>query len=203
MSLQKFIGKFKSFVRKNLNRKVIRLSEEVYAETVNEIERDILAHPLSKELISNSNTSVFFDRPKGSLFGFMGFNTGRSPIKELLNFLRSEDGFKLDYDKFGQASLRKNLQVSFLSPSEKNFIKAGIVLDKWNDGRSWPDVVETGITGLSHYFVKEGRGRSLKGFQIERTLRAGDTLEPIPYLSPIFQKAVNRFKNKIAKKLAR
>lgn len=175
-------------------------AESSYKEVSESIKAEILNHPISKELLSHQDQSKTFSSPKGSLFGFMGFRQGRSPVQELINFITSPDGLKL---KVGRSGFLRRPSASFSAPSDEVLSKNGIEVDEWADGRSWPAMIESGIGGLSRFISKDKFGRSQEGFLIKNLMNRPDASSPTPYLTPIFKRGVERFKNLVLQKLRR
>jgi hypothetical protein len=159
------------------------------------VSKKVLSHPLSQELMTHSDPSTQFDKPKSSLFAFMGFKKGKNPVQKLVTFLRSKYAFRTSISRGDQ------LSIKLIGPSEEDMVEHEISVDEWGDGRSWPEMLETGLTGLSNFLAIDGIGRSDGGIQIDKKLRSVDTLEPIKYLSPIFKQAERQFRNLLIRRL--
>lgn len=201
MASNKLERVIKSSVRKVVNQKVREASQATFNEVSASIERDVLSHPISKELLTTTDSSSFFSTPKGSLFGFMGFKKGRNPIQELINYFKGGNGVRFSFGKYNVSSSQKRVSITLSLPSNEELAQNGIVLDGWSDGRSWTEVIETGMTGLSKFFSSDKFGRSTKGFQSQKTLNSSDSLGSIPYLTPIFERAKERFARTLIKRL--
>lgn len=179
-------------VRKRVNQKVERACDFAYNETIDTIEKDVLNHSISRELMSKKTPSSFFANPIGSLFGFMGFLDTRQPVQELLNFLKDRKGYTLTKRKVGRL---REIEVQMTGPDDQMMADNKITVDRWDDGRSWPEMIESGMVGLSQFLVKDGYGDSKEGFQVkDKTLRASDVTAPTLYLTPIFKKAGRNFR---------
>ena len=196
MSKKNFLKNLKGEFRKVINKKVKEATSEAHREVLAYMEEQLLNHPLSKELISQSSPSSYFAKPNGTLFGLMGFKSSRNPVFELLTFLKGANGLRYILSKGTTGRVFSNL----LGPSGKDLASGGIILDEWGDGRSWPEVVEEGIPGLPNYFVSQ-YGRSEKGFQVKHDLNKIGDLNKIKYLSSIFRNTKTKFTKTIIRKL--
>lgn len=193
-----FLRTASGVVRSRVTEKVTRAMEESRQETLVELAKDVFHHPVSKAISSHSDH--FMPKP-GSLFGFLGFSAQRNPIEELVAFLRSPRAFQLRLSRqtIGRTT---GLIGSMKGPTDDDFVEAGIT-SEWGDGRSWPEMLETKVPGLSTFLAKDGYGRSEEGAQIKnRKLWDNDELSEIKYLTPILQKAKRRFIDKIKRKSA-
>ena len=186
----------KGEVRKVVNKKVKEATLAAYRETMEYMEVQLLNHPLSEELFFESSPSSYFKKPKGTLFGLMGFKSSRNPVFELLSFLKGGNGLRYILSK----DIDGGVFNALLGPSDKDLASGGIVLDGWGDGRAWPAIVEEGIPGLSNYFVSE-YGRSEKGIQFKHSLNDVKDLNRIKYLSTIYRNTEKKFSKTIIRKL--
>jgi len=197
MSKKNFLKNAKGEFRKVINKKVKEATSEAHREALAYMEEQLLNHPLSKELISQSSPSSYFAKPNGTLFGLMGFKSSRNPVFELLAFLKGAGGLRYILSKGITGRVFSNL----LGPSGKDLASGGIILDEWGDGRSWPEVVEEGIPGLSNFFVSDKYARSKLGFQVGHNLNEIGDLNKIKYLSSIFRNTKTKFTKTIIRKL--
>ena len=197
MAKYNFLKTAKGTFRKIITKEVKRATEEAHKEALQYMEVQLLNHPLSKELISKSSPSNNFAKPNGTLFGFMGFKSSRDPVFELLSFLKGSNGLKYILSK----GITGKVYSKLLGPSGKDLASAGIILDEWGDGRSWPEVVEEGIPGLSNFFVSDKYQRSKLGFQVDHTLYDVGDLNKIKYLSRIFRNVKTKYTKTLIRKL--
>jgi hypothetical protein len=197
MAKKNFLKNFKGQFRKVINKKVKEATVAAYRESLTYMEEQLLNHPLSKELISKSSPSSYFAKPNGTLFGLMGFKSSRNPVFELLTFLKGANGLRYILSKGITGRVFSNL----LGPSGKDLASGGIILDEWGDGRSWPEVVEEGIPGLSNFLVSDKYARSKLGFQVEHNLNEVGNLNKIKYLSSIFRNVKTKYTKTIIRKL--
>lgn len=191
----------KDKIRTRFTEKVNREAERVLEEEVNQICLDIKNHPVGKELSFHSNPSLLFKKPSGSLFGFMGFLNGRDPISELISYFKSGQAFKLN--KIKPLGIRTGLDLKIIGPKDDDLVANGIVTDQWGDGRSWPEMIETGIPNLNRFLPKDGKGRSSEGVLIKRNLNEGISFKPVSFLSAIYKNSNRRFYYKLFKRLSK
>lgn len=147
---------------------------------------EIKNHPFSKDLESHAQ-SAYLNGRKGTLFGFLGFDTGTNPVQELITFLDNFWEVK-PVPQFGLRGLTVNIKLKPVKPSDlKN---AGLVLP-WQPSVAWPYAVESNISNLP-FFLSINKGRSLEGLQL-KTAREGMTAEfhGVSYISDIFKRNRN------------
>lgn len=115
----------------------------------------------------------------GDLFSFIGFKSGDKPTSAL------------------RALLLKSLRVKFIKTSR---IESEVIFDisipptseiesltpmPWAPGRSWAKEIETGISGLGQYLVKDSSAsRSGKAIQVKGIIRSSD-MSGKPYMTEI------------------
>ncbi len=166
----------------------------------NETKRFILDrvknHGVCRELKDPHKPSSYLGSSDGTLFGFMGFNDGDTPVADLLEFLEDNITQDLRPLKTGFGIL-KRLKL----PSKADMRNSNLKLP-WLSSVSWPEAVEDGISGL-RYFLKfpdnEGvaappESRSQEGLQAKtkgggRKQVRPDDAQPIDFLSEIFSQA--------------
>lgn len=197
MARKNFLKNLKGEFRKVINKKVKDATVFAYRESLQYMEEQLLNHPVSQELISKSSPSTYFTKPKGTLFGFLGFKSSRNPVFELLSFLKGSSGLRYILSKGTTGRVFSNL----LGPSDKDLASGGIILDEWGDGRPWPEVLEKGVPGLSNFFVSDKYARSELGFQVKHDLNKVGDLNKIKYLSSIFRNVKTKYTKTIIKKL--
>lgn len=204
MARNNFLRTAKNVIRSRFTKKLQRVVLESFEEINKEVQQEFENHPITRELDDQVFPSKILQKnnwPRaGTLFGFMGFNGGNEPIRNLRNFLFEQGGFNYELNKsfigrtFGILGFLK-------SPSEEELQKAGIQLDGWGDGRSWPAVLEDeGIENLNHFLSKPAYGRSSQGIQVKPELNPGAKLDKMNYLTPIFKKAAKKFEKTIQKR---
>jgi len=146
-------------------------------------------HPITKEIESGKDASNYSGTlgGKGNLFSFIGFNAGDQPVKNLRAFIQKEFNFKKIKKE------KKGILYRINYPTLDN-IKS-ITPMPWENGRSWVDGVEKGISGLSQYiyrkFIKASRSES--GIQ-NKNSSSGKIFRPKKYMSEIIRKFKENFK---------
>lgn len=201
-----FLETCRNAIRVRFTKKLIGVAQNAFGDTMESLIGDFENHPVSRELRNHTDPSKILNSSgwprKGTLFGFMGFNSGRDPIEELRDFLTSNNGVRFELEKNIIKKVRGILGI-LKTPSEEELQIAGITLDGWGDGRSWPTVLEdSGIENLPYFLAKNNYGRSQEGFQIQNELNPGAKLDKLgkKYLSKIFKDAEKRFVKDLKKR---
>lgn len=193
-----FLVRGMNIIRTRITKKLERDAAVAYKEATDYFYKEFHKHKITQELKSHSSPSAILNtlgnwKRDGTLFGFMGFNSGYDPINDLENFLKGEQGFRWELER----NIIKNTRGilgNLRSPTPKEMEAANLKLQGWGDGRAWPEVIEDdGIENLSYFFAKNDYGRSEEGFQAKHELNKGAKLDAIPYLSPILKKAEKKF----------
>lgn len=116
---------------------------------------------------------------KGSLWGFLGFESGSNPTSELRDYL--DRNIKLSKGK----RVRGRLQIAYKyeTPSKSGIDSASPL--PWTS-KSWTSAIEQGISGLERfiYFGKLSGSRSGFGLQAKNELRNAE-MKTRPYMSRI------------------
>jgi hypothetical protein len=177
--------------RPTINQVIVKKITPQIHRAQNQMVKDFLDHPVSKEIKAgpNSSNSSGLLGGYGNLFSFFGFEQGTSPItdvKEMLNRPLSikarKDG---DYGKF-------NISITGISKEE---ILTNTPFH-WMSGRSWIDGVEKGVAGFGRYLYLDSGypdSRSGTGIQYKGGQPYAGRFQNTPYLSEI----INNFKKKI------
>jgi len=135
------------------------------------------SHEVTRDLDKGASGSSF--PGGGSLFSFIGFNSGDQPTNAL------------------RLLLTKNIKVKFIK-SAKNEIETTFQIDlpsreqiemltpmPWASGRSWAREIELGIPGLGQYLVKDSQAsRSGKAIQVKSVIRTAQ-FGAKPYMTKI------------------
>jgi hypothetical protein len=189
-----FLRNARGELRKIASAKILAQAEIAREESLDELIKDVVTHPVSRALTSHSEALM----PKpGTLFGFLGFRAGRQPVQELVAFLRSKAGVRTSVPQTaigGTTGLIGRVSL----PSDQDLVKAGITTDDWGDGRSWPEMIETSVPGLGNYLARES-GRSQEGWQVKNKVWPTEDFKEIEYLTPIFKKFQATFLRKLRK----
>lgn len=133
------------------------------------------SHPVTQEIeagVAAKNSSGTLGG-YGNLFSFIGFQAGANPtepIKDLLN--------QIDIKNIKQVDNGYNVTVKYPSLTE---IKSASPLP-FENGRSWVEGIEKGISGFTQYIYKKFlSGRSKQGVQSNYDVR-GDSFQKTKYL---------------------
>lgn len=126
------------------------------------------SHPVTKEIEEGAgarNSSGTLGG-YGNLFSFIGFQAGSSPtepVKELLNEIQIKNIKQVD----------KGYDVTVKYPSQAE-VKAASPLP-FENGRSWVEGIEKGISGFTQYIFKKFlAGRSKEGLQSKYDVRGAN-----------------------------
>lgn len=158
---------------------MVAYANEVFEQVKKDIIAEVRAHPVSLELTQHTTPSAFLNGRSGTLFGFLGFRFGDDPVGKLIGVL--EEAIRPNIQRRFIGTLRINI----LGPSEAQL--RGALALPWEGGLSWPEAVESGVSGLGSYLPIDA-GRSKEGIQLKKEFRSVN-FEPVPFLSEIFRKA--------------
>lgn len=207
MAKRNFLQTGRNVIRTRFTKKLSRVAEEAFREVLAQAKQEFREHEITRELADHSYPSKILRdngwQRTGTLFGFMGFSSGRDPIAELeqLIFNNDKSGFRFELNKNFLSRVVIGILGRLRSPTPEDFRRVRIILDGWGDGRAWPEVLEdSGIENLSYFFAKHDLGRSEEGFQSKVELNPGTRLKRMSYLSPIFRRAERNFKKLLSKK---
>jgi len=126
------------------------------------------SHPVTQEIeagVAAKNSSGTLGG-YGNLFSFIGFQAGANPtepIKDLLN--------QIDIKNIKQVDNGYDVTVKYPSLAE---VKSASPLP-FENGRSWVEGIEKGISGFTQYIYKKFlSGRSKQGVQSDYDVRGGN-----------------------------
>jgi len=171
-------------LRAPINEKI----EAAQKKLIEDFEND----PISQEIAAGPDVR---DNPSGTLggygglFSFIGFYRGDTPIKNITDRLSEQIFFRVKSLGF----LKFEVVTDFVTKTEL-FNSTPI---PWNEGRSWLDGIEKGISGLGQYMNSSKllkNSRSGPGIQLQNTLRNGK-FQNRAYIS----KYLNEFEREIKK----
>lgn len=138
-------------------------------------------HPVSQELKGKSSSKNISNTlgGNGNLFTFIGFEKGSDPIEELRAIIINQFNFKRNKSA-------KNIEYKISYPTiEKVREKTPM---PWENGRSWVEGIEKGISGLSYYlFKKSQRSRSGNGLQTKNEINSA-SFNRTKFLSELIDK---------------
>mgnify|MGYP001277472790 CR=1 FL=1 len=159
--------KFRRAIERTIRRDVNKTKMKMLAEFDN--------HSVTRDLQGGSSTFP----GGGDLFSFIGFNSGDKPTSALRALLLKS--LRVKFIKTSRMETEVVFDISLPSMSE---IEA-LTPMPWAPGRSWAKEIETGISGLGQYLVKDSpSSRSGKAIQVKGTIRSSD-MSGKPYMTEI------------------
>ena len=164
------------------DRNVVREFDRVAQEQFQKIKKKMLAefenHQVTKDLESFGSSDLV---PRGTLFGFLGFEKGQNPVDALRGVL--ERGTTI---RPGRIKMNQGERVYVVTIPTKDELYAATPLP-WAPGRSWLKAVEFGISGLGNYMaVSSSSSRSGEGIQVENA-NLGGRFRNVKYVSSILK----------------
>ena len=170
----------KSQILKDSN--VVREFDRVAQEQFQKIKSKMLSafenHQVTKDLESLGGSDLV---PRGTLFGFLGFEKGDNPVQALRDIL--ERGTTI---RPGRIRMNQGERVYVATIPTKDELYAATPLP-WAPGRSWLKAVEFGISGLGNYMaVSSSSSRSGEGIQVENA-NLGGRFRNVSYVSSILK----------------
>lgn len=117
---------------------------------------------------------------EGNLFGFIGFEAGSDPIDPILDLFERIDA---TFAAFTTGGIRVNVSI----PEPADVWTVTPMPDQ--EGRSWARGIESGISGLNYYLIKDAiQSRSGAGIQSHKRVRSGVRFLNTPYISSMLKK---------------
>lgn len=159
--------------------------------------KSVKEHPVSRDLSSKAPSRFLGGVEDATLFNFMGFYAGSNPVQELIDFLEGAIQMEIIINE-GADDLNQLVYMNLVLPTYSDMRNAGLTMDRYGDGRAWPELIEEGIGNLSQ-FLNEFRPSSVsgKGIQVVPQINPGATFEGQDYLTGIFNSVkdrINRYK---------
>lgn len=148
-------------------------------------------HPVSIELIAHTNPSNYIER--GTLFGFLGFQKGRKPVDDLIKYLIAKITRTEKFTDYSYIS--KVFFPDFSDMSNIDSLKM-----PWMTGISWPEAIQSGVSGLGYFLPSRGGdmseySRSQEGIQVKNKVNASDMAPIRGYIDDVYNEAKKiRFK---------
>tara|TARA_B100000212_G_scaffold136765_1_gene102990 strand:- start:10722 stop:11303 length:582 start_codon:yes stop_codon:yes gene_type:complete len=140
-------------------------------------------HPVTRDLNNESNSGLV---TKGTLFGFLGFESTDSPAESLRQFL--ERSINIRFTNNDKRNGRRKYIVNI--PTKDDIYDATPL--PWASGRSWVKAIEQGISGMGNYIdIESPSSRSGEGFQAKHS--SGGVFRNTSYISTI----INDFKKRL------
>lgn len=177
---------FKDSLGRFMSKILFLRAEVVYKSKKTKILNRLLKHPVSIELNNKTSNSKFLGG-YGTLFGFIGFESGDNPVSYLYNYLNENI-----QASFIQSPDKLSVTVLVKVPSyEEMRLDPGLVLP-WNGGISWPEALEVGIDNFGNFLSSMTRsiGRSELGIQSRFEVRPSSVIQ-INYLKDIYKNDTN------------
>lgn len=147
----------------NESRKVAtQIAQTKFTEAKKSFLDSFINDAVSQELLEGSSKTSSEIIQRGNLFGFIGFEEGSDPIGSLYKFLDEN----ITFDKaavYNRSTKTYNFRIGIPT---KNEIKE-VTPMPFGTARSWAFAIESGISGLNHYFFKAKAGRSGAGLQLK------------------------------------
>lgn len=167
-----------------------KIFQRAFQKKKNEMIAEFLNHPVTQEIkggINSQNISGTLGGGSGNLFSFIGFDAGDEPIEPILRMLE-----QTSFDHTGTSTKKINYRINL--PTARDIF--AVTPMPWATGRSWAKGIETGISGLGYYLLKETQNsRSGKGIQSPRKVRSRSRFKNMKYISELIKKYEQEFKN--------
>jgi hypothetical protein len=151
-----------------------------------EMLRELDSHPITKDLQNNVDSGLV---ARGTLFGFLGFENGEDPVRELRDLLET-----FCIIKFSKQNTLKGIRTYTAKIPTRDEIYNATPL-RWAPGRSWVKAIEFGISGMGNYIEKKtNKSRSGEGIQ-SKTSNLGGKFRNAPYISSILNKFIKKIQS--------
>lgn len=156
------------------------LAEFVDQEKQNLIDR-FLSHPVTQELQSSPGFGHSGLLSHGTLWGFIGFEVGSTPVADALELLNRIFVYKTPTDgpiRNGILTYYFNIEV----PLRSDIVRE-LPLPFWSN-KSWVEVIETGLPNIAFYkyTLDTPSSRSKEGVQIKVHTKFKSFFTTSPYL---------------------
>lgn len=140
-------------------------------------------HEISQEIKAGAEKEGNVDDVKGNLFSFIGFESGETPVEDLLYYF--EQAISLVNKKGIYDNVSKTFTYKIRGPTEEGIKKVTDMANyanannntRFGHGLSWVSMIERGIPGLSNYkFSTESEELYGKNSKAEES-RSGTALQ--------------------------
>jgi len=155
-------------------------------------------HKVSKELSDENSSNISQTLAgKGNLFSFIGFDSGSTPIEDVLRALELLISMN-DTPTIIERGTKIIFNYKVKIPSYRTLYDLTPL--PWDSGNSWLRGIENGISGFTEYiywknFSTSSSSRSGRGLQSIDRLRDG-AFKPTPYISKILNDLKLKFTTK-------
>jgi len=161
--------KFKRAIASKIKSDVEKVKRQMLAE--------FSAHSVTQDLESGASNGGL--PGGGSLFSFIGFNSGDNPTNAIRAILVSS--LRVSVTRVLKSDVQVDFRIDIPSIAE---IEAVTPLP-WATGMSWVREIERGISGLGQYLVKDSpSSRSGKAIQVKGNIRSG-SMSGVSYMTQI------------------
>ena len=158
-------------------REILWKGKQVKAEIIGLFEN----HPITEAIKEGEGGSSDFTKGYGDLFSFLGLSAGEDHIGPVLDLFYNMD---VVVKRDGN-----NLTAFIDKVPSKEAIFAITPFQEWNDGRSWMEAIERGVSGLSYYISGVNKGRSGGGIQAKSVVANRGAYKAQKYISSILRQA--------------
>lgn len=156
----------------------------------NQMIRELLEHPITKEISEGSGGSNSSGTlgGYGNLFSFIGFESSSSPI----------DPIRREFEK----TVLQFRQLTDDGPVYNIYLPApediwDVTPMPWAEGRSWAKGVETGISGVGYYLFSQSKtfpqSRSGPAIQVKSKIPSKVRFKNVKYISDILKRYEKKF----------
>lgn len=181
---------------KRLRSDTIAQQRKLFQKVRLQLFNDFRSHDISLEIAAGPNltNSKFVGTDNGgNLFSFIGFPVESNPIEDVIKLMRNIN-IRFEGTRLTAKTLFYNFKVDNPYPL---VVDSPVTALPWEDGISWVEAIEEGISGFGFYLYDATRNfansRSGPAIQIQKTLREG-SYNPRPYFSVIVDKFEKRLK---------
>jgi len=167
--------------RRVLTRLIKQKAQRAVEKSTEELIQRFLTHPITREIAGGPDARNISDTlgGVGNLFSYIGFEEGSDPISPIRRYLAKS----LKIESIGSKDLV--FKITFTVPDMDEIKDLSPV--PWAPGRSWVKAMESGLSGLGNYLVKESPvSRSGSAIQVKTKIRPG-AFKNTKYMSAILQ----------------
>lgn len=193
---------FEKQVGARLKKEIDANIEEKVSEAKDFLIREIESDPVSKEISAGPSAAPTSGVvKKGNLFSYIGFNSDRNPIREIIQFLEQNIKSKPSIKSQQTAKGVKYVKQIIYVDQQQIEDSPGAQYDGWKgDGNNWIRGIRLGISGFANYLFnlkkKYDNSRSGPAVQMKKSFGTEDVSSPRPeYVVSSVEKFINRVKN--------
>lgn len=195
LQFEKQVGaRLKKEIDADIEDKVLEAKEELITE--------IKDHPVSEEISAGPSAAPTSGVvSKGNLFSYIGFNSDRNPIREIIQFLERSIKPKPSIKSQQTAKGIKYVKQIIYVDQQQIEDSPGAQYDGWKgDGNNWIRGIRLGISGFANYLFnlkkKYDNSRSGPAVQLKKSIGSQNMSSPRPeYIVSSVEKFINSVKN--------